>query len=142
LLDALQQSAEPRFAAVAAKAVKEVAYHRRLASDWVVRLGDGTAESRARMAAALDWMWRFVDELFEMDDVEDALVTSNVAVDKRALRAPWDERIAATLLEATLEAPAPRRAITGGRRGRHSENLGHILSEMQFLPRSYPGAQW
>src|SRR6185437_3889357 len=107
-----------RFAAIAAKAVKEVTYHAKLASDWVVRLGDGTDESRARMIAGLDWMWRFTDEMFVMDDVDAAL-----GVDKAALKAAWDERIDAQLAEARLERPARRRAITGGRSGHHSEEL-------------------
>lgn len=117
----------PALGAVAAKSVKEVAYHARYASEWVVRLGDGTQESRARMIAGLDWMWRFVDELFAEDP---------------SLRGEWDARIASTLREAGLDLPRPRRGVTGGREGRHSEHLGHLLSEMQFLPRAYPGAVW
>ena len=131
-----------RFAAIAAKAVKEVTYHAKLASDWVVRLGDGTDESKARMIAGLDWMWRFADELFVMDDVDAALLKAGVGVDKAALRAAWDARIDAVLAEATLERPAARRPVLGGRAGRHSEHLGHLLSEMQFLQRAYPGATW
>jgi ring-1,2-phenylacetyl-CoA epoxidase subunit PaaC len=133
----LVASKHERFAAIAAKAVKEVAYHAKLASDWVVRLGDGTDESRARMIAGLDWMWRFADELFVTDEVDAAL-----GVDKAALRPAWDRRIDTVLAEATLERPAPRRAITGGRAGHHGEQLGHLLSEMQFLQRAYPGATW
>lgn len=142
LLDKLAGSTCEDLAAIAAKAVKEVAYHRQLASDWVVRLGDGTEESKTRMAAGLDWMWRFVDELFEVDDVESKLAKEGIAVDRSALRAAWDARIDAVLAEATLERPAARRPVLGGRRGHHSEHLGHILSEMQFLQRAYPGATW
>lgn len=141
-LQALTRSKHAGLAAVAGKAVKEVAYHARLASDWVVRLGDGTEESRARMIAGIDWMWRFADELFEMDALEMELVTVGVAVDRAALRAAWDARIDAVLAEATLERPAARRAIVGGRRGHHSEHLGHLLSGMQYLQRAYPGATW
>jgi len=126
-----------RFAAIAAKAVKEVTYHAKLASDWIVRLGDGTDESRARIVAGLDWMWRFTDEMFVMDEIDAAL-----GVDKAALKPAWEERIDGKLAEATLERPAQRRAITGGRAGHHSEELGHLLSEMQFLQRAYPGATW
>ena len=133
----LAASKHERFAAIAAKAVKEVTYHAKLASDWVVRLGDGTEESRARMIAGLDWMWRFADELFMMDDIDVAL-----GVDKAALRPAWDARIDAVLAEATLSRPAARRPITGGRSGHHSEQLGHLLTEMQFLQRAYPGATW
>jgi ring-1,2-phenylacetyl-CoA epoxidase subunit PaaC len=133
---------DERFAAIAAKAVKETAYHAKLASDWVIRLGDGTEESRVRMTAGLDWMWRFIDELFEMDDVDTAAIKAGAGVDKCALRAAWDQRIDAALVEATLERPASRRPILGGRVGRHSEHLGHLLSDMQFLQRAYPGATW
>jgi ring-1,2-phenylacetyl-CoA epoxidase subunit PaaC len=133
----LAASKHEGFAAIAAKAVKEVTYHAKLASDWVVRLGDGTDESRTRMVAGLDGMWRFADELFVMDDIDAAL-----GVDKAALRPAWDRRIDAVLADATLERPVARRAITGGRAGHHSEQLGHLLSEMQFLQRAYPGATW
>lgn len=139
---ALTGSTDPRLAAIAAKAVKEVAYHARLASDWVARLGDGTDESRARMIAGLDWMWRFVDELFLMDAIETKLASQGIAADKLALRAAWDARIDAVLAEATLSRPAPHRPVLGGREGHHSEHLGHLLSEMQFLQRAYPGATW
>jgi ring-1,2-phenylacetyl-CoA epoxidase subunit PaaC len=142
MLQRLASSKDERLAAIAAKAVKEVAYHRQLASDWVVRLGDGTDESKARMSAGLDWMWRFVDELFEMDAIEVRLFKSGVAVNKEALRPEWDARVDAVLAEATLQRPASRRPVRGGRSGHHSEHLGHLLSEMQFLPRAYPGAVW
>ncbi len=133
---------DQRFAAIAAKALKEVSYHAVLASDWVVRLGDGSDESKARMIAGLDWMWRFVDELFAMDDVDESALSAGAGIDKAALRSAWDQRIDAILGEATLTRPPPRRATLGGRRGRHSEHLGHLLSEMQFLQRAYPGATW
>jgi len=128
LFDRLAQGPDPQIAAIAAKAVKETAYHARFASEWVVRLGDGTDESRARMIDGLDWCWRFADELFEGENAE--------------LRAEWDQRIDAVLNEAGLDRPAARRGVTGGRQGHHSEHLGHLLSEMQFLQRAYPGATW
>jgi ring-1,2-phenylacetyl-CoA epoxidase subunit PaaC len=142
LFTALAASKNATIAAIAAKAVKETSYHATLASDWVIRLGDGTDESKARMIAGLDWMWRFADELFVMDDVDAAAIKAGVGVDKAALRAAWDARIDSVLAEATLARPAPRRATTGGRIGRHSEHLGHLLSDMQFLQRAYPGATW
>ena len=142
MLERLTGSSDPTIAAVAAKAVKEVAYHAQVASEWVVRLGDGTDESRARMAAGLEWMWRFVDELFEVDPVDEAMVSAGIGVEKGALRPEYDRRIAAALEEGGLVAPAPRRAVLGGRSGRHSEQLGHLLSQMQFLQRAYPGATW
>jgi ring-1,2-phenylacetyl-CoA epoxidase subunit PaaC len=142
LFDGLCGSADPVIAAVAAKAVKEVAYHARFACEWVVRLGDGTDESRRRISEGLDWMWRFTGELFEADEVTDALVAAGVAVDPAGLREPWNARIGAMLAEAGLERPGDQRPVLGGRRGRHSEHLGHLLSEMQFLQRAYPGAVW
>lgn len=142
LYGALRTSREPRLAAIATKALKEVSYHARLAGEWIVRLGDGTDESRTRMIRGLDWMWRFADELFEMDEVERALAARGLAADKEAFRLAWDGRIASVLAEAGLSLPAPRRPVVGGRRGNHSEHLGHLLSEMQFLQRAYPGAAW
>lgn len=141
-LAALMGSSDATLAAIAAKAVKEVTYHVELAAEWVVRLGDGTEESRRRMADGLDWCWRFVDELFEMDAVDTALLADGVSVDKAALRDGFDARVGDVLRSATLELPSPRRGIVGGRAGRHSEHLGHILAEMQFLPRAYPDASW
>ena len=141
-LERLASSSDAQLAAVAAKAVKEVAYHAQVSSEWVIRLGDGTDESRTRMAAGLEWMWRFVDELFETDAVDEALVASGVGVDKTALRPAYDEHVVAVLADAGLETPPARRPVLGGRAGRHSEHLGHMLSQMQFLQRAYPGATW
>jgi ring-1,2-phenylacetyl-CoA epoxidase subunit PaaC len=142
LFDALTGSADETIAAVAAKAVKEVAYHADLASEWVIRLGDGTDESRRRMAGGLDWMWRFIPELFEMDALAEAAAARGIGADVTVFRAAYDARIAAVLAEATLDAPKDQRPIVGGRRGHHSEHLGHILAPMQFLPRTYPDATW
>jgi ring-1,2-phenylacetyl-CoA epoxidase subunit PaaC len=142
LLTRLASSADQRFGAIAAKAVKEVAYHCKLAGDWVVRLGDGTDDSRARMIAGLDWMWRFADELFAADEIDAAALKAGIGVDKADLRAAWDQRIDAVLAQASLERPAARRGVSGGRLGRHSEHLGHLLSEMQYLQRAYPDATW
>ena len=142
LLDSLTRSTEPRLAEIAAKAVKEVAYHADLAAEWIVRLGDGTDESRRRMVEGLDWCWRFVDELFQVDEVETRLAAAGVAVDRAALRPGFDARVAAVLQEAALPLPVYPRAVIGGRVGHHSEHLGHILAIMQFLPRAYPDAVW
>lgn len=139
---ALTRSAEPRLAEIAAKAVKEVRYHVELSSDWIIRLGDGTDESRRRMIAGLDWHWRFVDELFLMDAVEDEMVRCGVAVNKTALRPDFDAALAAVLREAGLPLPELPRAVVGGRKGHHSEHLGHLLAQMQYLPRAYPDATW
>ncbi|WCT72458.1 phenylacetate-CoA oxygenase subunit PaaC [Sphingomonas naphthae] len=142
LMQGLAASADRRIADVAEKAVKEIAYHVRFSGEWIVRLGDGTAESKRRMEAALAWCWRFVDELFESDPAEAMLVEAGEAVDRAALRPAWDAAVDAVLAEAGLARPTIGRGVTGGRAGRHSEHLGHILSEMQFLPRAYPDAVW
>jgi len=142
MLAELAKSRDATLAAIAAKAVNEVDYHARLAADWVIRLGDGTDESRTRMNDGLDWCWRFVDELFLMDAVDTALLADGIAIDKAALRLPFDSQIDDVLDAATLARPAAQRAVTGGRDGRHTEHLGHLLAEMQFLQRAYPGARW
>ena len=141
-LQGLARSSVPEIAAIAAKSVKEVDYHAELAADWVIRLGDGTAESRRRMIKGLNWFWRFVDELFEVDALEQSLVTHGIAVDRAALRAPFDAVAARVLEQATLPAPNFPRAVKGGRLGRHTEHLGHLLATMQSLPRAYPSAIW
>ena len=142
LFEGLTRSRDPRLAEIAAKAVKEVAYHAEIAADWVIRLGDGTQGSRTRMVDGLDWCWRFVEELFQVDDIERRLIASGVAVDRSSLRTGFDARIAEVLAEASLPLPTYPRAVVGGRVGHHSEHLGHLLALMQFLPRTYPDAVW
>jgi ring-1,2-phenylacetyl-CoA epoxidase subunit PaaC len=142
LFERLTASVDATIAAVAAKAVKEVGYHQELAGEWVIRLGDGTEESRRRMQHGLDWMWRFVPELFEMDDTASAAAACGIGTDLAALRADYDAMVGAVLAEATLNVPRDQRPILGGRRGHHSEHLGHLLCVMQFLPRTYPDATW
>jgi ring-1,2-phenylacetyl-CoA epoxidase subunit PaaC len=142
LFEQLTACADPRVAEIAAKAIKEVTYHERLAGDWIVRLGDGTEESHSRVAAGLVWNWRFVDELFQIDPADVPLISAGIATDRAALRPAWDSAIGRVLSDATLSMPAAVRGVTGGRGGRHSEHLGHMLSEMQFLQRAYPDASW
>ncbi|HEX9947630.1 MAG TPA: 1,2-phenylacetyl-CoA epoxidase subunit PaaC [Allosphingosinicella sp.] len=139
---ALLGSKEGLIAGVAEKALKEVTYHQELASEWVIRLGDGTDESRRRMEDGLAWNWRFVPELFEMDDLAAFMAQRGIGADVSAFRSEYDDLIAAILAEATLQAPADQRPILGGRRGHHSEHLGHLLAAMQYLPRTYPDAVW
>jgi ring-1,2-phenylacetyl-CoA epoxidase subunit PaaC len=141
-LEALARSSEPRLAEIAVKAVKEVRYHVELSSDWVIRLGDGTDESRQRMIDGLDWQWRFVGELFAMDRVETELAARGIAVDRATLRPSFDAAIEAVLAEASLPKPVYPRPVLGGRKGHHTEHLGHLLAQMQYLPRAYPDAVW
>jgi len=142
LFKQLAESPDPFLSAIAAKAVKEVAYHRELATEWTVRLGDGTDESAARMRDALDWCWRFVPELFEVDEKLEALIALQTVPDPRGLERDYRAAIADVLAEAKLQVPPNQRPILGGRRGHHSEHLGHLLAVMQYLPRSYPDAVW
>ncbi len=140
--EALMRSKDETLAAIAAKAAKEMAYHLRHSAEWVIRLGDGTDESRARAQAALEELWPYTAELFEVDQVERALIEAGVAVDPASLRAGWDKTIDDVLAEATLTRPQDGFMQSGGRTGRHSEHLGFILAELQFLQRAYPGATW
>ncbi len=142
LFEQLVESPDPFLQAIAAKAVKEVAYHRELASEWTVRLGDGTEESAARMRDGLDWCWRFVPELFEVDANLEEMIALQTVPDPRSLERDYRAAIADVLAEAKLEVPPDQRPILGGRRGHHSEHLGHLLAVMQFLPRTYPDAVW
>jgi len=142
LYSALQASTDETLAAIAAKAVKEVDYHRDHATMWVLRLGDGTAESRLRMQAATDAEWPFTDELFDNTYIDPALLESGVAIDPAGLRDVWQRRMTNVLDQATLTLPVVPPAVTGGRRGIHTEQMGFLLAEMQHLARSHPGAQW
>ena len=142
LLQRLTGSSDQFVADFAAKAVKEIAYHRDLASDWTVRLGDGTEESARRMADGLEWNWRFVPELFEVDETLQSAIDRDLAVDPRSFEVEYHEAIASVLAEAKLAPLADQRPILGGRRGHHSEHLGHLLAVMQYLPRTYPDATW
>lgn len=138
----LTESPDPFLRAIAQKAVKEVAYHRELAADWVIRLGDGTEESARRMADGIDWCWRFIPELFEVDAVLEELIGLQMIPDPRSFEREYRASIEEVLGQANLAVPEDQRAILGGRRGHHSEHLGHLLAVMQYLPRTNPGAVW
>jgi len=141
-LPRLMQSADKTIAAIAAKAIKETQYHLRRSRDWTLRLGDGTEESHQRMQKALDALWGYTHEMFELDALEQQLVEAGVAVDSTALKSAWRDQVAAIVEEATLTCPEDSWAVRGGRIGYHTENLGHLLTEMQFVHRSYPGCRW
>jgi ring-1,2-phenylacetyl-CoA epoxidase subunit PaaC len=141
-LAALTKSAEPRIAEIAAKAVKEVAYHLERSADLVVRLGDGADESHRRMQAALDDLWAYTGELFLVDDNDRALAEAGVAPLPSSLKPKWAATVRRVLDEGALKAPASAFAHKGGRRGVHTEHLGFLLADLQFLQRAYPGATW
>lgn len=146
LLEKLAQSDDERVAAIAAKSLKEVAYHVRRSADLVIRLGDGTDESHARMQTAVSDLWRYTGELFVDDDIDRDVAARGIGPLLAPLREPWLAHVRETLDEATLalpdEADAWHAALRGGRQGRHTEELGYLLAEMQHLQRAYPGASW
>ncbi|PLL10537.1 phenylacetate-CoA oxygenase subunit PaaI [Tabrizicola sp. TH137] len=142
MLRALQASSDKRVAEIAAKAAKEVAYHLERSADLVIRLGDGTEESRARMQKALNLLWPYTGELFLGDAVDQAMVEAGIAPAPESLKAAWDRTVAEVLAEATLVKPEGTFQHKGGKQGRHTEALGFILADMQFLQRAYPGGTW
>ena len=135
-------SADETLAAIAAKAEKEAAYHLRHTAEWVIRLGDGTAESGRRAAEALDFLCPYTGEMFEADAGERELIAAGLAIDPETIRGEWDRTVTDVLGQATLAQPEAGWMQSGGRAGRHSEHLGRLLAEMQFLQRAYPGATW
>jgi ring-1,2-phenylacetyl-CoA epoxidase subunit PaaC len=141
-MQALTKSAHAELAGVAAKAVKEARYHVRHSARWVVTLGDGTEESHARAQQALDELWRYTGELFISDDIDREVSAAGLGVDPSTLESAWRSDVEAVLARATLSAPKPAYMQRGGRDGKHSEHLGHLLSEMQILARSHPDAKW
>lgn len=138
----LQESSDAELAAIAGKAVKEARYHQQHAADWVVRLGDGTAESRQRCLRALQDLWLYVPELFESDAVDEAARASGLGPAWGELREPWLAEMRGILDEATLTLPAETPFRSTGKRGVHSEHMGYVLAEMQTLQRSFPGGAW
>jgi ring-1,2-phenylacetyl-CoA epoxidase subunit PaaC len=142
LWEALSRSSDERLAGIAAKALKEARYHLRHTSSWVVRLGDGTDESHRRMQDAIDAMWRFTGELFEAADLDRQMAAEGVGVDPATLRQAWDAKVDEVLAEATLQRPDDPYQATGGRGGMHTEHLGHLLAEMQWMQRTHPELQW
>lgn len=140
--EALQASTDTRLAGIAAKALKETRYHYRFSSGWLVRLGDGTPESHRRVQDSVDALWKFTGELFAPDEIDERLAVAGVAPRLEALEPRWSARIDQALHEATLTRPASIPFPWHGKRGIHTEHLGHMLGEMQFLQRAYPGAQW
>jgi ring-1,2-phenylacetyl-CoA epoxidase subunit PaaC len=142
LYERLISSTDERLAAIAAKAVKETRYHLRYSGGWLVRLGDGTQESRSRVQGALGRLWPYTAELFVEDDVDRAMQDRGVGPRLAEVHKAWSSRIGALLSEATLDRPADRPYSWFGKHGQHSEHLGYLLAEMQYLQRAHPGARW
>ena len=140
--EALQQSSDKDVAGVAAKAVKEFRYHVRHSADWVLKLGGGTAESHARTQTAVDELWPYTGELFLVDDVDRVAAESGLGVDPSRLESAWQSTVRDVLDRAGLTVPEAAYMQRGGRQGRHTEHLGHMLAEMQIVARSHPGASW
>ena len=138
----LRHSRESRLAAIAEKSLKEVTYHLRWSGEWVIRLGDGTEESHSRMEKAMAHLWQFTGELFEPAACERQLVTEKIAVDLGVIRPMWDQRVQEVLSAAQLKHGTGEWMQTGGKQGKHTEQLGYLLAEMQFLQRAYPGCEW
>lgn len=142
MLKALEGSADARIAEIAAKAHREVAYHIERSADLVIRLGDGSDESHARMQESLDALWPYTGEMMIADEVDLRLAHAGLIPDPASIRPAWDETINHVLAEATLKRPEGNFAHQGGKQGRHSEHMGHLLAPMQWLQRAYPDAQW
>jgi ring-1,2-phenylacetyl-CoA epoxidase subunit PaaC len=138
----MMNSRDATLAAIAAKSEKESAYHVRHCSEWAIRLGDGTDESHRRAQMAIDDLWAYTGEMFEADDSERGLIDAGIAIDPAAFRSRWMETVANVLCEATLVLPKSDWMQQGGRSGRHSEHLGHLLSELQSMQRTFPGVTW
>ena len=139
---ALCKSTDKQLVAIAEKSIKELNYHYRYSAEWVIRLGDGTAESHQKMQEALNDLWPYAGELFAADEIDNAMKEAGIGVDLEAIKVLWEERVTAILKEATLERPADGWIQKGGKQGRHSEQMGLILAEMQWMQRAYPDMEW
>ena len=138
----LTKSKDETLAALASKSIKEVKYHLRHSSNWVIRLGDGTNESNEKVQKSLDFLWQFTGEFFEMDEIDNKMLKEGIGVDNKKLKNEWDKIIIDTLNKAKLNKPEDRYMASGSKKGIHTEHLGFLLAEMQYLPRAYPDAKW
>ena len=138
----LTESKDAQLSAIAQKSIKETTYHLRHSSKWIIRLGDGTDESHEKVQSAIDNLWMFTNELFEMNEIDNEMLEQKIGVDCSKLKIEWDKIINEVLSEATLNRPEDANMPTGGRQGIHTEHLGHLLSDMQYLQRAYPDATW
>lgn len=142
LLEELQNSKDETLSAIAKKSIKEVLYHVRFSSDWIKRLGDGTEESHNRIQTAINDLWIFTDELFHQTDADKAMVAEGIGVDVTKLKSDYYKKVSSILQEATLETPAIEYFQKGGKNGIHSEHMGYILTELQYMQRTYPNMTW
>ena len=138
----LEKSKDETLSALATKSLKEVSYHLRHSSNWVIRLGDGTQESKDKIQKSLNNIWKYTGEFFEMDELDKKMVKEKIGVNNKNLKKDWDKLVDETLIKAKLKRPEDGYMMTGSRNGIHTEMLGKILSEMQYLPRAYPDAKW
>ncbi len=141
-LEELQNSKDEMLAAIAKKSIKEVLYHNRFSSDWIKRLGDGTEESHDRIQTAINDLWIFTDELFHQTDADKAMVAEGIGVDTTLLKASYYKKVSGILEEATLQTPSIEYFQKGGKQGIHSEHMGFILTELQYMQRTYPNMTW
>jgi len=141
-LQKLTNSKDEQLSAIAQKSIKETTYHLRHSSKWIIRLGDGTVESHAKVQSAIENLWMFTNELFEMNGIDNEMLEQKIGVNCSKLKIEWDKIINEVLSEATLNRPKDANMPTGGREGIHTEHLGHLLSDMQYLQRAYPDATW
>jgi ring-1,2-phenylacetyl-CoA epoxidase subunit PaaC len=142
LLQELQDSSDETLKAIAIKSIKEVSYHQRFSSDWIKRLGDGTEESKTRMQTAINDLWTFTDELFHQTDADKAMVSEGIGVDVTKLKDAYYQKVSEILSEATLEIPEMRYFQKGGKHGIHSEHMGYLLADMQYMQRTFPNMTW
>ena len=142
LLEKLQYSKDETLAAIAKKAIKEVSYHRRFSSDWVKRLGDGTEESKRKIQEAMDDLWRYTDELFHLTASDSAMISEGIGIDVSKLKESYYAQISEVLREATLEIPESKYFQKGGKEGIHTEYMGYILADLQYMQRTYPNMKW
>jgi ring-1,2-phenylacetyl-CoA epoxidase subunit PaaC len=138
----LEKSKDENLSALATKSLKEVSYHLRHSSNWVIRLGDGTQESKDKIQKSLNNIWKYTGEFFEMDELDKKMLKEKIGVNNKNLKKDWDKLVDETLIKAKLKRPEDGYMMTGSRKGIHTEMLGKILSEMQYLPRAYPDAKW
>ena len=138
----LSNSKDETLAAIAAKSLKEIKYHLTHSKSWVIRLGDGTEESNKRIQKSLNDLWQFTGEFFEMDDIDQKMYKEGIGVNNSSLKSEWDKMVNTTLKQSNLIRPEDGYMQSGSKNGMHTEHLGHLLSEMQFLPRAYPDAKW